>query len=211
MTMRLWCSMEHNACPGHRKQDPGKKKNNKQTKTNWHSRSLVDGRRSDRSRHRKAPNPESLGGWEILIAKTAMSQQFFVPCVRREFPKRFMRNMLKRSWRRGKGRGVLLERWKVGSRYLMFLFHSRSAVPLSPPLPPLRLAIRELKQQRRKRHFKSEGALLQTLSRLFYLIQFVKGWLFSSLDFYCKRLYQSTGKEKESRCLVLTSSTKPWN
>ena len=60
-----------------------------------------------------------------------MSQQFFVPCVRREFPRRFMRNMLKRSWRRGKGRGVLLERWKVGSRYLVFLFHSRSASPLS--------------------------------------------------------------------------------
>ena len=40
--------------------------------------------------------------------------------------------------------------------------------------------IRELKQQRRrrlqKRHLKSEFALLQTLSRLFHLVYFVKCW-----------------------------------
>ena len=39
---------------------------------------------------------------------------------------------------------------------------------------------RELKQQRRrrlrKRHLKSEFALLQTLSRLFHLVYFVKFW-----------------------------------
>ena len=42
--------------------------------------------------------------------------------------------------------------------------------------------IRELQQQRRrqqrKRHLKSEVALLQTLSRLFHLVQFVKYWQF---------------------------------
>ena len=60
--------------------------------------------------------------------------------------------------------------------------------------------IRELKQKRRRRlrkgHSKSEVALLQTLSRLFHLIYFVKCW------------YQSLGKEKESCCLVFPSSTK---
>ena len=71
--------------------------------------------------------------------------------------------------------------------------------------------IRELKQQRRrrlrKRHSKSEFALLQTLSRLFQLVQFVKCWqLFLELN--SKRLHQSSGKEKESCCLVFPSSTK---
>ena len=47
---------------------------------------------------------------------------------------------------------------------------------------------RELKQQRRrrleKRLFKSEVAPLQTLSYLFYLIQFVKSWqFFSGVEF----------------------------
>ena len=54
---------------------------------------------------------------------------------------------------------------------------------------------------------KSEFALLQTLSRLFQLVQFVKCWQIF-LDLNSKRLYQSSGKEKESRCLVFTSSTK---
>ena len=59
---------------------------------------------------------------------------------------------------------------------------------------------RDVKQQRRrrlrKRHLKSEFALLQTLSRLFQLVQFVKCWpIFSELN--SKRLYQSSGKEKE--------------
>ena len=69
----------------------------------------------------------------------------------------------------------------------------------------------ELKQQRRrrlgKRHLKSEFALPQTLSRLFQLVQFVKCWQFF-LELNSKRLYQSSGKEKESRCLVFTSFTK---
>ena len=59
--------------------------------------------------------------------------------------------------------------------------------------------VRELWQQRRrrlrKRHLKSEVALLQTLSRLFHLVHFVKCWqLFLELN--SKRLYRSSGKEK---------------
>ena len=70
---------------------------------------------------------------------------------------------------------------------------------------------REFKQQKRrrlrKRHLKCEFALLQTLSRLFHLVQFVKCW-YILLELNSKRLYQSSGKEKQSRCLVFTSSTK---
>ena len=70
--------------------------------------------------------------------------------------------------------------------------------------------LRELQQQirrrLRKRHLKSEFALLQTLSRLFQLVQFVK-YCQISLELNSKRL-QSSGKEEESRCLVSTSSTK---
>ena len=59
---------------------------------------------------------------------------------------------------------------------------------------------RELKQQRRrrlqKRHLKSEFAPLQTLSRLFHLVYFVKCWqVFLVLN--SKGLYQSSGKEKK--------------
>ena len=43
--------------------------------------------------------------------------------------------------------------------------------------------------------------------RLFQLVQFVKCWQFF-LELNSIRLYQSSGKEKESRCLVFTSSTK---
>ena len=59
----------------------------------------------------------------------------------------------------------------------------------------------------RKRHLKSEFALLQTLSRLFHLVQFIKCWQFSQ-ELNSKGLCQSSGTEKESRCLVLTSSIK---
>ena len=58
-----------------------------------------------------------------------------------------------------------------------------------------------------KTSLKGEVPLLQTLSRLFYLIQFVKSWNFF-LALNSKRLYRSSGKEKESRCLVFTPSTK---
>ena len=51
------------------------------------------------------------------------------------------------------------------------------------------LVVREFKQQQRrrlrKRHLKSDVALLQTLSRLFHLAQFVKSWqfFFSGVEF----------------------------
>ena len=59
---------------------------------------------------------------------------------------------------------------------------------------------RELKQRRQRlqrRHLKSKVALLQTLSRLFSLTQFVKSWQFC-LELNSKRLYQSSEKEEES-------------
>ena len=69
---------------------------------------------------------------------------------------------------------------------------------------------RELKQRRRRRllqrHLKSECALLQTLSRLFQLVQFVK-----CLQFFPKldsKTVSKFRKRKRSRCLVFTSSTK---
>ena len=74
-------------------------------------------------------------------------------------------------------------------------------------MPPF---IRELKQQGRwlpKRHLKSRFALLQTLSLLFQLVQLVKCWQIL-LEQNSKRLYQSSEKEKESPCLVFTSSTQ---
>ena len=48
----------------------------------------------------------------------------------------------------------------------------------------------------RKRHFKSEFALLQTLSLLFHLVQFVNSWQ-NVLELNSKGLHQSSGKEKE--------------
>ena len=69
---------------------------------------------------------------------------------------------------------------------------------------------RDVKQQRRerlrKRHLKSEFALLQTLSRLFQLVQFVKCWQIF-LELNSKRLSKFR-KRKRSRCLVFKSSTK---
>ena len=60
---------------------------------------------------------------------------------------------------------------------------------------------RELKQQRQqrlqRRHLKSKVTLLQTLSRLFSLTQFVKSWQFC-LELNSKRLYRSSEKEEES-------------
>ena len=52
--------------------------------------------------------------------------------------------------------------------------------------------------------------LLQTLLGLFHLVQFDKCWQIF-LELNSERLYQSSGKEKESRCLVRTSSTKREN
>ena len=45
------------------------------------------------------------------------------------------------------------------------------------------------------------------VTHLFHLVQFVKYWQFI-LKLNSKRLYQSSGKGKETRCLVFTPSTK---
>ena len=58
-----------------------------------------------------------------------------------------------------------------------------------------------------KTSLKKEVALLQIFSRLFQLFQFVK-CLQLLLELNSKRLYQSLGREKESRCLVFKSFTK---
>ena len=51
-------------------------------------------------------------------------------------------------------------------------------------------------------------ALLQTpLSLLLLLVQFVNCWQFF-LELNSKRLYRGSGREKESRCIVFTSSRK---
>ena len=55
--------------------------------------------------------------------------------------------------------------------------------------------------------WKSEFALSQTLSRLFQLVYFVKCWQIF-LELNSKRLYQSSGIEKESCCLEFPSSTR---
>ena len=46
-----------------------------------------------------------------------------------------------------------------------------------------------------------------TVTQLFRFVQFVKYWQFI-LKLNSKRLYQSSGKGKETRCLVFTPSTK---
>ena len=76
---------------------------------------------------------------------------------------------------------------------------------------PPSLVNRELKQQRRgrlrKRQLKCVFALLKTLSRLFHFVLFIRCWRIF-LELNSKGLYLSSGKEKEGRCLVFTSSTK---
>ena len=89
------------------------------------------------------------------------------------------------------------------------LLRARNSSSPRPPPPPWE--IRDFKQQRwrrlAKRHLKSEFALLETLSRLFHVVQFVKCWQIF-LELSSKGLYQSPGKEKENCCLVFPSSTK---
>ena len=60
------------------------------------------------------------------------------------------------------------------------------------------VSIREFYNQRRRKN-----------SRLSHLVHFVKCWLLSWIaELNLKGLYQRAGNEKESGCLVLTSSTK---
>ena len=76
-----------------------------------------------------------------------------------------------------------------------------STLTARPPCLLLPLGNRELKQQQRrrlrKRHIKSKFALLQTLSRLFHLVYFVKCWQMFLQELNSKGLYQSSGKEKK--------------
>ena len=92
---------------------------------------------------------------------------------------------------------VLPEPWRIGQ------------VSFKSYLPSKK--IRELKQRRRrrlrKRHLKSEFALLQTLSRSFHLVQFVNSCQ-TFLELNSKGLYQSSGKEEESSRRMFPSSTK---
>ena len=68
---------------------------------------------------------------------------------------------------------------------------------------------REFKQQgcqrRRKRHFKSEFALLQTLSRLFDIVQFVKCWQFSGGEF--QKTIEFQGRKIKSSCVLVLHKT----
>ena len=78
-------------------------------------------------------------------------------------------------------------------------------------VPPQKTGSSHLKQQRRRRrrrrlrkpHLQSEVALLQT-----YSISFNLSNVGSFLELNSKILYRSSGKEKESRCLVFMFSTK---
>ena len=108
---------------------------------------------------------------------------------------------------------LLRSKWCLGDIFLSheavilsFTSISSSAIRKSV----LGAVFREVKQQRRrrlrKRHLKSGLALLQTLSRLFHVVQFVKCWPYF-LELSSTRLYCS-GKEKESRCLELRVSNK---
>ena len=54
---------------------------------------------------------------------------------------------------------------------------------------------------------KSKFALLQSLSRLFHRVKFVKCWQIF-LELISQGPCRSLGKEKESHCLLFTSSTK---
>ena len=83
---------------------------------------------------------------------------------------------------------------------LVFIVNVQIAVNWRKHLSLVNVNSRELKQQRRrrlpKRHLKSEFAPLQTLSRLFHLVYFVKCWQMF-LELNSKGLYQSSGKEKK--------------
>ena len=93
--------------------------------------------------------------------------------------------------------------WKLKNGLLQCCSH-RLPLPVG--------SIRELKHWRRRRwRRKVYSRLLQTFSHLFHLVQFVK-WLNVGESFgswIIKDVQdRSSGKEKESRCLKFTSSTK---
>ena len=85
-----------------------------------------------------------------------------------------------------------------------FTFSTTFSLP--SPLSDLKVSI--IRRRRlRKRYVKSEVALLQTLSRLFHLVQFIKCWLIF-LELNSEGPYRRSGKKKESRCLAFSFSTK---
>ena len=92
--------------------------------------------------------------------------------------------------------------------FLLKFWPWRPSSPLEFSVIPNGVDSRELKQQRwrwlRKRHLKSELALLQSLSRLFHLVYFVQCWQMF-LELNSKGLYQSWGKEKK----VVVLSSRP--
>ena len=66
----------------------------------------------------------------------------------------------------------------------------------SLPIVPCNITFKQHRRRRlRKRHLKSEFALLQTLLRLFHLVQFVKSWQFV-LELNSKRLVSKFRKRK---------------
>ena len=83
------------------------------------------------------------------------------------------------------------------------------AFPLPSPssdlkVPSTELLKQQLRRRLQKRHLNwGKVALLQTWSRLFHLVQFVKFWQFF-LELNLKRLHRSSGKGKgkENRCLA---------
>ena len=101
--------------------------------------------------------------------------------------------------------GTHKSRWKHWKNRLLWkkktlTLPSRFWTGWTPQFKAFRFNIRELRQQRRrrlqKRHLKSEFAPLQTLSRIFHLVYFVKRWQMF-LELNSKGLYQSSGKEKK--------------
>ena len=92
--------------------------------------------------------------------------------------------------------------------FLLKFWPWRPSSPLEFSVIPNGVDSREVKQQwwrwLRKRHLKSELALLQSLSCLFHLVYFVQCWQMF-LELNSKGLYQSWGKEKK----VVVLSSRP--
>ena len=93
--------------------------------------------------------------------------------------------------------------------FLLKFWPLRPSSPLEFSVIPNGVDSREVKQQwwrwLRKRHLKSELALLQSLSCLFHLVYFVKCWQMF-LELNSKGQYQRSGKEKK----VVVLSSRPW-
>ena len=105
----------------------------------------------------------------------------------------------------------LLGNFSSGLHFPFKILAFKTLLPLGVFSHPHGVDSRELQQQRwrwlQKRHLKSEFALLQTLLPLFHFVYFVKCWQMF-LELNSIGLYQTSGKEKESCCLVFPSLTK---